>query len=398
MVADDSSLEIENLTATVSSNAVDKVEAIIYVNTGRLTVDSFTTPASVTGLAIGPNATASQISITDSNIGKIAIDETNKDTRIYEEILSGNTSDAEITTGFDVAKVEDFETIFAKYGYVRLTADLTNLTKSIIITNQSGTIDLNGHTITYGTTDDDLHTGVLYIEGGNITITGNGIIEATDGYHVSCIKITENGSVTIENGTFTCTQGDAIDIGVKDGNGGNAIINGGSFEGQEFCVGIWGNSNVTINDGSFTARDNAVIGTNGADTSNPSLTINGGTFTGNIISFDNDANAPYIACGIYMACNVDVTITAADFIINGGVGILLRGGSLDMQGGRIINNHIDGREKGVVGDSHVMLISDEAIVVDQRASDYPAANSIEIINNGGYDVVELDEEGNPITK
>ena len=100
VIADGSSLEIKNLTATVSTNAVDKVEAIIYVNTGRLTVDSFTTPASVTGLAIGPNATASQISITDSNIGKIAIDETNKDTEIYDEIINGNTSDAEITTGF----------------------------------------------------------------------------------------------------------------------------------------------------------------------------------------------------------------------------------------------------------------------------------------------------------
>ena len=45
-----------------------------------------------------------------------------------------------------------------------------------------------------------------------------------------------------------------------------------------------------------------------------------------------------------------------------------------------------------------MLISDEAIVVDQRASDYPAADSIKIINNGGYAVVELDKEGNPINK
>ena len=65
MVADDSSIEIESLTATVSTNAVDKVEAIIYVNNGRLTIDSFTSPATVTGLAIGPNAKASQISFTD---------------------------------------------------------------------------------------------------------------------------------------------------------------------------------------------------------------------------------------------------------------------------------------------------------------------------------------------
>lgn len=385
MIADGSSLEIKNLTATVSTNAVDKVEAIIYVNTGRLTVDSFTTPASVTGLAIGPNATASQISITDSNIGKIAIDETNKDTEIYDEIINGNTSDAEITTGFDVATVENFETIFAEYGYVRLTADLTNLTESIKITNQSGTIDLNGHTITYGTTDDDLHTGVLYIEGGNITITGNGIIEATDGYHVSCIKITENGSVTIENGTFTCTQGDAIDIGVQDGNGGNAIINGGSFEGQEFCVGIWGrNSNVTINDGSFTARDNAVIGTNGSDIGNPSITINGGSFNGYIVT------EGYIACGIYMANACTVNITGGTFNIHGGVGIAIRGGELNASGVTFNLIHVDDIPNGWVGDKKTLLPVDTEIVVDGTVPDYPAADTINV-NAPGYEVVTLPE-------
>ena len=158
VVADDSSLEIENLSATVSSNAVDKVEAIIYVNTGRLTVDSFTTPASVTGLAIGPNATASQISITDSNIGKIAIDETNKDTGIYDEITNGNTSDAEITTGFDATTAEEFGNALKQFGRVRLMADFSienddikvdanTASSELELNGEEYIIDLNTHTI-----------------------------------------------------------------------------------------------------------------------------------------------------------------------------------------------------------------------------------------------------------
>lgn len=269
------------------------------------------------------------------------------------------------------------------------------LIESIFISdNAEAYLNLNGKTLTFKSNEEN--SAAIIIDNASVVIDGNGTINADVPKSGATIKLQNNGKAEINNGTYTSTKGDAIDVGIQTSQSvATAIINGGTFEGQEFCVGIWSNSNVTINDGFFTARDNAVIGTNGLDTGNPSLTINGGTFTGNIISFNNDANAPYIACGIYMACNVDVTITDADFIINGGVGILLRGGSLDMQGGRIINNHIDGRENGLVGDSHVMLISDEAIVVDQRASVYPAADSIDIINNGGYAVVELDEKGNP---
>ena len=178
VVADDSSLEIENLTATVSSNAVDKVEAIIYVNNGILTIDSFTSPATVTGLAIGPNAKAYKISITDSNIGKIAIDKTNKDTGIYDEIINGNTSDAEITTGFDATTAKEFENALEQFGRVRLTDSFSIIIEEAgdyILPPTKGNqyeIDLNGKELSISA------TGAFAIEENSTVHFKNGILRA----------------------------------------------------------------------------------------------------------------------------------------------------------------------------------------------------------------------------
>lgn len=295
---------------------------------------------------------------------------------------------------------------------IRLVSDVTT-DSQIIIDNKSLTLDLNGHNIESTVEENSIYA----CNNAFLTINGTGTVH-TEGDGV--VLIAHNAVGIINGGTYISDVGNGLNVGTMGEEGvldekwssGELTINSGvTVEAREYGLGVYTASVLTVNGGSFTTEDNAVIGTNGrritgdaseAVGNNPdypsyTININGGTFTGNIISFNNDVNAPYIACGIYMANKGAVNITDGTFIINGGVGILLRGVSLDMQGGRIINNHIDGRENGLVGDSHVMLISDEAIVVDQRASVYPAADSIKIINNGGYDVVVLDEKGNPIT-
>ena len=297
---------------------------------------------------------------------------------------------------------------------IRLVNDVTTDSR-ITIDDQTLTLDLNGHNIE--STIDDL---IYAINDAFLTINGTGTVH-TKGDGV--VLIAHDAVGIINGGTYISDNGNGLNVGTMGESGvldkkwssGKLTINSGvTVEAKEYGLGVFTASVLTVNGGSFTTVDNAVIGTNGtritgnasdAVGNNPgypsyTININGGTFTGNISSFKtiDGVLRPYIACGIYMANKGAVNITDGTFIINGGVGILLRGGSLDMQGGRIINNHIDGRENGLVGDSHVMLISDEAIVVDQRASDYPAADSIKIINNGGYAVVELDKEGNPINK
>ena len=311
-----------------------------------------------------------------------------------EGVVSGGNGEAD--SPFIISDIETLRNIH-KFGdnvSFQLGADF-EIESAIFIRNENVSLDLNGKSIEYYVTGND-HTGLLIVDGGSLIITGEGTLIASSGKYNTPLKVQRNGAVIINGGTYKSIAGDAIDIGVQDAEGGNVIINGGTFEGREFCIGIWGDSNVTINGGNFTAFDNAVIGTNGMDSGNPVIKIAGGEFNANIESFDSKGNA-YIACGIYMACDVDVTITDAVFNINGGVGILLRGGSLDLQNASIVNNHVDNRESGLVGDSHVMLISDVAIVVDgERGSNYPASDTINVVNSGKYIPIYLDASGNPI--
>ena len=157
-------------------------------------------------------------------------------------------------------------------------------------------------------------------------------------------------------------------------------------------LGVWGDGHLVINGGTFTAHDNTVIGTNGTgyDTSvkpyaEYSIEINGGTFNANIES------SGYIACGIYAANAGSVVLRGGTFNINGGVGILVRGGSLDLRNAVIINNHIEGLDEGKVGDSTV-LVSDNPIVVDY-SSEYPDWEGINIISTGDYEpVIKITEK------
>ena len=309
-----------------------------------------------------------------------------------------------ITAGKGYASLNDAVNNATSGNEIRLVNDVTT-DSQITIDNKTLTLDLNGHNIE--STIDNL---IYATNDAFLTINGTGTVH-TKGDGV--VHITDDAGAIINGGTYISDVGNGINVGTYDPKtntwaSGKVTINAGvTVEAREYGLGVYHGSVLNVNGGSFTTEDNAVIGTNGTKIPEaawvnyeyPSYTINinGGTFTGNISSFKtiDGVLRPYIACGIYMANKGAVNITDGTFIINGGVGILLRGGLLDMQGGRIINNHIDGRENGLVGDSHVMLISDEAIVIDQRASVYPAANSIDIINNGGYAVVELDEKGNP---
>ena len=157
-VADDATLSIDGLEASVSSNAAEQIAAIVYVDRGTIIADSFTTPATVTGLSIGPNATASSITVTDSDIGNIVIDQSNTDSPdIFDKVTEGNNStDAEITTGFDASTAEEFSDALVKYGRVRLTSDITidnddigidGGTTTALDFNEKYSIDLNGYTI-----------------------------------------------------------------------------------------------------------------------------------------------------------------------------------------------------------------------------------------------------------
>lgn len=87
------------------------------------------------------------------------------------------------------------------------------------------TVDLNGHALT--TTGSQ---AVLSVNaGGNLTITGNGTIDASGGRDsVTAVTVDHGGKLTIENGTFIGKAGNACIYNA----GGTVVIKDGTFQGD----------------------------------------------------------------------------------------------------------------------------------------------------------------------
>ena len=94
--------------------------------------------------------------------------------------------------------------------------------KSIIAKKGDGYINENGNTNDANSLWNDLTFIFVVDEGGDLTITGNGLIDGISG-DVYAFNVVNNGKLTIENGTIkgSCT---AIQV-----NKGEANIKGGEF-------------------------------------------------------------------------------------------------------------------------------------------------------------------------
>lgn len=148
-------------------------------------------------------------------------------------------------------------------GTVRLWSDV-ELTQRLTIENDV-TLDLAGKTITidgaYETagSDDDV-TPIRVGEGGSLTITGNGTIDASNAsdYVVPVSVMAADGSVTIESGTIvTDTPRESCVFAM----GGSVIINGGTFinhSTEDYAYG--GGAPLTLNVSNGTPGTIAVYG------------------------------------------------------------------------------------------------------------------------------------------
>lgn len=182
---------------------------------------------------------------------------------------------------------------------VKLMSDITVPYGAVEIpANKKVTLDLNGHTIA-----SDGFKGRPITNKGELTVTGNGKITSEGCGADGTGAISNEGTLTIENGTFsggdgangtainnkagaTCVVEDGEIIGCPRGiqNLGTLTIDGGSFIGSDTYSGNEGNAIInaqgatcTINDGTFTGHMNAV--SNMDNGGGCQLTINGGTFT-----------------------------------------------------------------------------------------------------------------------
>ena len=207
-IADNASLSVTNFEASVTSNAADSINAIIYVDEGEFNADSFTSSKSVTGLSIGPKATASKISITDSNIGNITIDSNNENSSaIYDKIEAGNSTDAEISTGFDATNAEEFENALEQFGRVRLTDNIIIEETQFSFPQNKTTYDinLNDYKLSFITDKSIIvpqNKEVLFSNGTLETTINN----PTNGTATSNLVADENGTITLNQVTYTAGQ------------------------------------------------------------------------------------------------------------------------------------------------------------------------------------------------
>ena len=163
------------------------------------------------------------------------------------------------------------------YDDIVLHEKTTSSSITMLIENEL-TIDLNGHTIS----SPDV---VFYVlDGGKLTINGNGNVISGDGGSGHCVTVyAYGGEVVINGGTYSINKQFATDHAadmIYAANGGKITINGGTFKHVE---NVW-----TLN-----LKDN----------SNSSIEVKGGTFEG-FNPADNvseGANTSFVAEGFVSA-------------------------------------------------------------------------------------------------
>lgn len=180
------------------------------------------------------------------------------------------------------------------------------------------------------------------------------------------LNVHDGGNLTVTDTAITSSRGQGI---TSDGSS-SVTLNDVTITSQESSVAVFDHSDVTINGGSFTGVDNFAVSANGTPgRGGGHVVIDGATITGHIQS------AGYIACGVYWPNEGTLTIKNTT-IDSDGVGLVIRGGTVNIDENVIINATGATGVKGKVGDSRV-VVGPYAIVYDAN-SKYPAMNTMEL--------------------
>ena len=268
-----------------------------------------------------------------------------------------------------------------------------NITQDITIpADKNITLNLNGKIL----------TGKVVVEGGltvkDNTVAGSPVVSndyKTVTYESG--KITNAGTtVLVMGGTFILESGKIESTGnlgvyvegatTHEGNqiDATATINNGYIEAREFGVGVYGNkATANIEGGVIVGNDNAAVAGNGSNDNTKTyagteINVNGGMLIGHIITDG------YIACGIYHPQDGILNVNGGTVYADNGVGILMRGGELNMTGGNVIAT---GTSSGKVGDS-TTIQNCYGIQIDCESGYYDATNSKGVINGGNVQAAD----------
>ncbi len=320
-------------------------------------------------------------------------------------VAADETLIQEITPPGGVASAEPFANpeVKAEQTAESIKQEIENSTSAIIITLENDisgsisvpagkvvTLDLAGHTIDLGSTSlvvngtltiQDSTAGTLSVDSAAGTVSySSGVIKST----TDVISPKAGGNVTLESGTVHSTNNCGIyvtgDVSSEQANPVNSslTVNGGYVHAREYGIGVGGrNAVLNINGGAIVADDNAAVAGNGSKNANinysgTTINITGGTIMGHIVS------SGYIACGIYHPQEGELNITGGDIYAYNGVGILMRGGELNLQGGTVTAS---GTASGKVGDSNIVA-NCYGIEVEARSGYYDAASMNASVSGG----------------
>lgn len=267
------------------------------------------------------------------------------------------TSNVNLTQDYRVE--EDKTVVLDLHGYTITTAD------SFIV---EGTLTIKDTTATVSPDIDESFSNVDY-QSGKIVYTGDYFL----------IKAQKGGNVVFENGSVEATQGrGSVGLALGDKTGTSEIastitVNDGYLVSREFTLMAKGKgAALNVNGGIIKATNNAVIGGNGSNSADNHcggtvMNISGGILVGGI------AYQGYIACGIYHPQEGTLSITGGTIYADNGVGVLMRGGKLDMTNGTIIATSSE-NSSGMVGDSDISIDVGSAIVYDRKCNYYNASD------------------------
>ena len=280
-----------------------------------------------------------------------------------------------------------------KKGYIYILADASfdNLSidgKQIIINLQTHTVKGNSIAVngvegvdTYLKILDSKSKGLSVDETNNykVSYTTSGTLELT-----GSIRAYNGAAINVESGTVVSTQGIAL-LAMGDVTGQKDIassikITGGYVKAQEFGASPQGRGARVTVDGAavIESLDNAAIAGNGTNTSENKLGGTSITISGKCWLIGRIQSQGYAACGIYHPQQGTLTIKYSrgyypNIVAINGVGILMRGGTLNFNSGNVTAIG-DKNFTGKVGDSRV-VVGTSGIVYDRDCGYYDVANT-----------------------
>ena len=219
--------------------------------------------------------------------------------KIYGDSIAEDTSMSVDGVKYDTAS----EAIAAvpNGGTVKMTGGLG--AGEIINVDKKLTLDMNNAVII-----DNEKTPVNVGVNGNLTLTGNGSVECNKNGKPA---ISNNGTLTIENGNITRTVDEKGNTYYTMVNHGNVTINGGIFQAPREVSSMIENGYWDYNSGNAASGYMA-----GVNAQYPELTVNGGTFINNFYTIKNDdASKLIINDGMFYGT---ILHNGIEMIINGG--------------------------------------------------------------------------------